>query len=90
MINMGSNEFIELVKDKIVDYYSKELNVTMKREDVYNVWNVKVLQNNKGLFSTSRPDTKYFEATYNGNTEELYLDDYVKVKNICYKVTEEY
>ena len=41
----------------------------------------KTLQNNKALLSTPISDGKYYEATYNGDKDELYLDTYVLEKN---------
>ena len=40
-----------------------------------------ILGNEKYWLSTSLPDGKYFEVTYNGDTDELYLDVYVRVHN---------
>jgi hypothetical protein len=56
-------------------------NINVQDSDIYNVWNVKVLKNNKGLFSTVYPDGMYYECTYNGETNELYLDAYKKFEN---------
>ena len=53
-------------------------------DDVYIVWMCKTLQNSKALLSTPVPDTRYYEVTYNGDKCELYLDAYVKEKNICF------
>lgn len=53
--------------------------------DIYTVWLSKVLQNNKGLFSTDLMDDVYFEVTYNGNKNEFYIDHYHKIQNICLK-----
>ena len=58
-------------------------------DDVYIVWMCKTLQNSKALLSTPVPDTRYYEATYNGDKEEVYLDAYVKEKNSCIKVGKE-
>lgn len=86
---MGNSEFetkaIELVKN----YYKKELNTDLKKENIYVVWLTKVLQNNKALISTNVQDTRYFEITYNGDKKETYIDCYVKEKNICKKDREE-
>ena len=49
----------------------------------------KTLQNSKALLSTPVPDTRYYELTYNGDKEEVYLDAYVKEKNSCIKVGKE-
>ena len=45
------------------------------------VWCCKTLQNNKALLSTTLPDGMYYECTYNGNTDELYVDAYKKFEN---------
>lgn len=51
------------------------------KEDIYVVWISKVLQNNKALLSTTYPDTRYYEITYNGDKNEFYFDAYVKEIN---------
>ena len=85
---MGNNEFISLAKKKVVEYVNKHLdksdNFTIKEEDVYVVWSCKTLQNNKALVSTNLFDGIYYELTYNGDREELYLDAYKKLDNVCY------
>lgn len=50
--------------------------------DVYVVWFSKTLQNWKALVSTSLPDQKYYEVTYNGDKQEAYLDVYIKLENV--------
>lgn len=47
--------------------------------DVYIVWWSKTLQNSKCLVSTSIPDGRYYELTYNGDRGEIYIDVYSKV-----------
>ncbi len=54
-----------------------------KRYDIYVVWKCKVLQNAKWLLCTNLPDVKYYEITYNGNNDELYIDEYEKQNNHC-------
>lgn len=49
--------------------------------EVYIVWKCKALQNWKFLISSSLPDGKYYEMTYNGDKREWYLDAYVKFEN---------
>ena len=82
---MGNKEFenkcIELVKR----YYKDELKTDIEKEEIYIVWIVKALQNNKALVSTSKKDTRYFEITHNGDKKETYIDCYTKEKNICVK-----
>jgi len=55
--------------------------VPLTVEDVYIVWFAKTLQNWKALLSTTLPDGKYYELTYNGDKDELYLDAYAKFNN---------
>lgn len=72
---------IQAIKQCVQDHMDKTDNVIVQDSDIYNVWNVKVLKNNKGLFSTVYPDGMYYECTYNGETNELYLDAYKKFEN---------
>ena len=57
----------------------------ISREQVYIVWLCKVLQNNKALVSTTLEDGMYYEVTYNGDKDELYLDAYKKQENVLIK-----
>ena len=47
----------------------------------YVVWFCKALQNWKALVSTTLPDGMYYELTYNGDKDELYVDCYKKWEN---------
>jgi hypothetical protein len=49
------------------------------------VWFSKTLQNWKILLTTTLNDGRYFEATYNGDKRELYLDVYTKEANMVIK-----
>lgn len=72
---------VQAIKQYVQDHMDKTDNIDVQDSDIYNVWNVKVLKNNKGLFSTVYPDGMYYECTYNGETNELYLDAYKKFEN---------
>lgn len=74
---MSERDFVARVKYIIASKYDVD------SKEIYAVWLCKTLQNNKGLFSTDIEDGKYYEATYNGDKDELYLDTYVKSKNEC-------
>lgn len=67
------------------DYFNSHVDVTdgvqISMEDVYVVWFSKTLQNWKALVSTTVPDNKYYELTYNGDKGETYIDVYVKLDN---------
>ena len=51
--------------------------------DVVAVWQCKTLQNYKAILIGLTQDELLFEATYNGDKDELYLDTYNKIGNIC-------
>lgn len=72
---MNEKDFIVRVRNIIANKYNIDPN------EVYIVWMCKTLQNNKALLSTPISDGKYYEATYNGDKDELYLDTYVLEKN---------
>ena len=50
---MGNDKFLELCKKTILDYFNNRADKTDKFEitekDIFIVWSVKVLQNNKAL-----------------------------------------
>lgn len=87
---MNNAEFVTLTKEIVAYYANQHMDKTdmqeIKPEDVYIVWMCKTLQNSKALLSTPLPDGMYYEATYNGDKQELYLDAYKKFENRCYPV----
>lgn len=87
---MGSKEFLELCKQKIVEYFNERVdktdNVQITLDDVFVVWYCKTLQNHKSLISTTVSDGMYYELTYNGDKNEIYLDAYKKWENKCIKL----
>lgn len=88
---MGNDKFEEMCKDIVVDYFNSQADSTDKngkitKENVFVVWCVKVLQNNKALLSTTVSDGMYYELTYNGDKGEVYIDAYKKWKNYAVKV----
>lgn len=88
---MGNNEFINKCKEIVVDYFNSQADSTDKNgkitiNDVFVVWSVKALQNNKALLSTTVSDGMYYEITHNGDKNEIYVDAYKKWKNFVVKV----
>lgn len=87
---MGNNEFIAKCKQIVADYFNDNVDVTnvfnITEESVYVVWCCKTLQNNKALLSTTVPDGMYYEITLNGDKQEIYLDVYKKLQNVCINV----
>ena len=84
---MTENEFRRMAIKSVVDYTNKHIDKTDDREitaeDVYVVWQVKVLQNNKALASTTLKDGMYYELTYDGDKKRCYVDAYKKWENFC-------
>ena len=82
---MDSNAFLNKAKNLVVDHFNQnqKINTIIDMDDVYVVWFCKTLQNWKALVSTTVPDGKYYEVTYNGDKKEAYLDVYVKQDNVC-------
>lgn len=69
----------------VVDYFNSRVdktdNMQLTEDNVYIVWFSKTLQNFKALVSTTVSDGMYYEITYNGDKNELYLDAYKKWEN---------
>ncbi len=86
---MDNQKFMDLCKNVVVDYYNNQVDITdeyhITTENVFVVWICKTLQNNKALLSTNVHDGMYYECTYNGDKNELYLDAYKKWENQCIK-----
>ena len=85
----GNGNFIDVCKAVIVDYVNENMDKTDATEigldDVYVVWSCKALQNHKALLSTTVSDGMYYEMTFNGDKNELYMDAYKKWENRCIK-----
>lgn len=84
---MGNTDFEELAKTAVVTYHNSRAESTDKNgkiteDNVFTVWMVRVLQNNKALLSTNLPDGMYYEFTWNGDKQEGYLDAYKKWENV--------
>lgn len=87
---MDVRKFIDKASQEVVEWYSNHLpDGGVTSENVFMVWSCKTLQHNKGLFGAivpnydNRPDSHYFEVTYNGDKNEMYVDVYMKESNKC-------
>lgn len=76
---MGSREFQELAMKAVF-----RVNPNIAISEMFVVWMVKVLQNNKALIS-AMSTCNYYEVTYNGDKDEIYVDEYDKISNTCLK-----
>lgn len=87
---MENEEFLRLCKAKVAEHTNSHMDVTDRQQvtahDVYLVWSCKTLQNNKALLSTTVPDGMYYELTYNGDKNELYMDAYKKFEYRYFKM----
>ena len=72
---------IQMVKDYILSHLDKS--DPKPAFEIFTVWKCKILQNWKYLLSSTLPDGMYYEATYNGDKKEWYLDAYKKFENVC-------
>ena len=83
---MNTETFIkkakELVAKETNKYIDESIRYPVSYNDVYLVWYSKTIQNHKALLGTHIPDNLYFEATYNGDEGELYLDTYKEINHI--------
>lgn len=50
----------------------------------YVVWFANTLKNWKALVSTNVRDDRYYEVTHNGEMNETYVDEYIKLTNSVY------
>lgn len=66
----------QILREKINLYHAVKY-------DIFIVWKCKTLQHCKWLMATTLPDNLYYELTYNGDKDELYIDEYDKATNIC-------
>lgn len=84
MTNQG---FIDYAKFKVQQWlwHNAENADGISADNIFVVWYSKTLQNHKALLGT-RFANYYFECTYNGDKEEMYVDVYDKVQNVCVKV----
>lgn len=88
----GSEEFLRVAKFQVLkmakEGFDPTDNIQISIDDVYVVLYAYVLGNQKATLSTTLPDGKYYEVTYNSEKDEMYIDCYVKlkqnvIKNIC-------
>ena len=85
-----NNEMLDLCKDIVLDYVKEHLDkmdkpIKVTKDNIFIVWFSKTLQNFKALVSTTLSDGMYYELTYNGDKDELYLDAYKKWENRAIK-----
>lgn len=82
---MNEKDFVALVKKTVADYVNQNLDKTdgkqITEDDVFIVWMCKTLQNSKAMASTTLFDGMYYELTWSGDKQALYVDAYKKWQN---------
>lgn len=85
---MKTEQFLEECRKKVIEYYEENggllADLLIQTEEIFTVWYSKTLQNHKCCMGTTVKDNLYFEFTYNGDKNQLYMDVYDKLKNICF------
>lgn len=76
-------KFLSTAIDLVADYTDEHLDKSDIKPEykVFVVWYCKTLRNFKALLSTTLFDGMYYEVTYNGDKDEIYLDAYKKFEN---------
>ncbi len=81
-----------LARQLVVNEFNANVDATdefrLKDEDTFVVWFAKTLKNWKALVSTTVPDGKYYEVTFDGANNRAFIDTYVKHKNTCVPFSE--
>lgn len=79
-------DYANIAKQELVKYINRKAEITdgfkVDVSYLYVVWFSKTLKNWKCLVSTSLPDGMYYECTFNGETNQLYIDAYKKFDNV--------
>ena len=79
---MDSRKFHDLAINAVL-----QENQNIEVSKMFVVWMCKTLQNNKVLIGV-HDSPCYYEVTYNGDKKELYVDEYIKNRNICLNVND--
>lgn len=76
----------QIVFDQALVLGVRDEHPTFSLDEVYVVWFTFILGNWKALCSTSLPDGRYYEVTYNDAKSEAYVDTYRKTHNIVVNI----
>lgn len=79
---MNSYKYEVICKNALIEQLKKLYNEDFKIEDLHLVWFSKVLQNYKCVIVDLKDNQRYYELTFNGNNNEIYLDIYEKQYNV--------
>lgn len=86
MSDFDGTKFIKRCKEHLIEDYAQTNGVKLEEDQVYVVWSCKILNHAKVLLATSiSGDGAYYEFTYNGIRDEIYMDAYDKQRNQAFK-----
>lgn len=83
-MHFKNSEYYEnLIRQIMVNHVNKNLvdSDKISVNDISITWFSKTLQNWKALAITNLKDKKYYELTFDGDRNRVYLDEYIKVSN---------
>lgn len=84
---MTSYEFETKCKNALINILKEKYNEDYTIEDFHLVWFTKALRNFKCTMCDLKPNQRYYELTFNGEKDELYVDIYDKQFNCMVKGT---
>lgn len=79
---MNSYNYEVICKNALIEQLKKLYNEDFKIEDLHLVWFSKILQNYKCVIIDLKANQRYYELTFNGDRNEIYIDIYQKEHNI--------
>lgn len=85
---ISQDEFLYGCVRDIVSHYTNTMYAAeaghppCKHEDVFTVWYCKTLQSYKALASSPMSGGIYYEVTYDGNLNEIYVEVYKKIDSL--------
>lgn len=82
---MHGIDFIKIAQERVMEVAKNSLPNDTLGDTVYLVSYYKEIQNSKGTFAISGSNKAFFEVTYNGDKQEMYVDMYDGKKQVVYK-----
>ena len=79
---MNSYKYEVICKNALIEQLKRLYNEDFKIEDLHLVWFSKILKNYKCVIVDLRANQRYYELTFNGLSNEIYIDIYQKEHNI--------
>lgn len=95
---MSVDDFIDLCKAKIHLYLDDEYSYDSEEYDTYIIWkdywtigatqdNTKSLDNQRAIFGVTTETPIYFDISYNGDEEKLYMKVFTNTDTETYQIS---